>query len=104
AARFREPEIMTALAGGGADPSLTMATGADALMLAAGMGSSRTASRRGIETIDFGTVEPEGRVREAVAEAVRLGGNPKAVNPAGDTALHVAASLGYDAVVQLLVD
>ena len=28
----------------------------------------------------------------------------KAANPAGDTALHVAASLGYDSVVELLVE
>jgi uncharacterized protein len=104
AARFLEPEIMTALVAGGADGSLTMPNGADALMLAAGMGSSRTASRRGIETIDFGKVEPEIRVGEGVAAAMRLGGDVKAANPAGDTALHVAASLGYDTVVQFLVE
>ena len=32
------------------------------------LGSSKNASRRGIETIDFGKVEPESRVREAVAD------------------------------------
>ena len=77
----------------------------DALMLAAGMGSSRTASRRGIETIDFGKVEPESRVRETVAR----GGGPAAATSRrragpGDTALHVAAALGYDTVVQFLAD
>jgi len=104
ASRFLEPDIMSALVAGGADPGLTMPNGADAVMLAAGMGSSRTASRRGIETIDFGKVEPESRVRDGVAAAVRLGGDVKAANPAGDTALHVAAALGYDTVVQLLVE
>jgi ankyrin repeat protein len=104
AARFLEPEIMSALVAGGADPRLTMPNGADAVMLAAGMGSSRTASRRGIETIDFGKVEPESRVKEGVEAAVRLGGDVTAANPAGDTALHVAAAFGYDTVVQLLVD
>jgi len=104
AARFLEPEIMAVLVAGGADPALTMPNGADAVMLAAGMGSSRTASRRGIEKIDFGKVEPESLVRDGVAAAVRLGGDVKAANPAGDTALHVAASLGYDTVVQLLVE
>jgi ankyrin len=104
AARFLEPEIMSALAAGGADPRLTMANGADALMLAAGMGSSRTASRRGIETIDFGKVEPESQVRATVAAAVSLRGDATAANQNGDTALHVAASLGYDTVVQYLVD
>ena len=68
------------------------------------MGSSRTASRRGIEKIDFGKIEPESRVRDAVAMAIRLGGDVKAASPTGDTALHVAASLGHDTVVQFLVE
>jgi ankyrin repeat protein len=104
AAKFLEADIMGALVAGGADPRLAMPNGADAVMLAAGMGSSRTASRRGIEKIDFGKVEPEERVREAVAAAVGLHGDVNAANPAGDTALHVAAALGYDTVVQFLVE
>jgi ankyrin repeat protein len=104
AAKFLEPEIMSALVAGGADPALTLPNGADAVMLAAGMGSGRTASRRGIEAIDFGKVEPESRVREAVAEAIRLRGDVKAVSQTGDTALHVAAALGHDTVVQFLVE
>ena len=104
AARFLEAEIMPVLVAAGADPSLTMPNGSDAVMLAAGMGSSKTASRRGIETIDFGKVEPENRVREAVAAAVGLRGDVNAASLTGDTALHVAAALGYDTVVQLLVD
>ena len=104
AARFLEPEIMRVLVGAGADPRLTMPNGADAAMLAAGMGSSRTASRRGIEEIDFGKVEPESRVRDGVAAAVALGGNASAANQAGDTAVHVAAALGHDTVVRLLVE
>ena len=104
AARFLEAEIMSALVAGGADPALAMPNGADALMLAAGMGSGRTASRRGIETIDFGKVEPESRVREAVAAAVALRGDVRAASQTGDTALHVAAALGHDTVVQFLVE
>jgi ankyrin len=104
AARFLEPEIMTALAAGGADRSLTMSDGADAVMLAAGMGSRTTASRRGIETIDFGKIEPEHRVRDTVAAAVGLGGVPNAANQAGDTALHIAAARGHDTVIQWLVE
>ena len=104
AARFLEPAIMSALVAGGADPALTLPNGADAVMLAAGMGSSRTASRRGIETIDFGKVEPESRVRETVDAAVRLRGDVKAASQTGDTALHVAAALGHDTVVQFLVE
>ena len=105
AARFLESEIMPVLVAGGADPKLTMPNGADAVMLAAGMGSGKTASRRGIETIDFGKVEPESRVQQAVAAAIGLNGDVKAAaGPTGDTALHVAAALGYDTVVQFLVE
>src|SRR5262249_51919653 len=104
AARFLEPAAMSALVAGGADPAATLANGADAVMLAAGMGSGRTASRRGIETIDFGKVEPERRVRETVAAAVALRGDVNAASQTGDTALHVAASLGHDTVVQFLVE
>ena len=104
AARFLEADILPVLVAGGADPRLAMPNGADAVMLAAGMGSSRTASRRGIETIDFGKVEPESRVRDAVAAAVALRGDVHAASQTGDTALHVAAALGQDTVVQLLVE
>ena len=104
AAKFLESEIMPVLVAAGADPALTMSNGADAVMLAAGMGSSTAASRRGIETIDFGKVEPESRVRDTVAAAVGLRGDVHAVNRTGDTALHVAAALGYDTVVAYLVE
>ena len=104
AAKFLEPDIMRVLAAAGADPRLTMPNGADAVMLAAGIGSSRTASRRGVETIDFGKVEPESRVRDAVAAAVDLGGDVNAASQTGDTAMHVAAALGHDTVVQFLAE
>jgi ankyrin repeat protein len=104
AAKFLESDIMPVLVAGGADPRLTMPNGADAVMLAAGMGSSRTASRRGIETIDFGKVEPESRVRESVAVALGLRGDVNAASQTGDTALHVAAALGHDSVVEFLVE
>jgi hypothetical protein len=99
-----ESDIMPVLVARGADPALAMSNGADAVMLTAGMGSSRTASRRGIETIDFGKVEAESRVRDAVAAAVGLRGDVHAASRTGDTALHVAAALGYDTVVQFLVE
>ena len=104
AARFLEPDIMQALAAGGADTKLTMQNGATALMLAAGMGSGQNASRRGIAVIDFGKVEPESRVLEAVRVAIAVDADVNAANAAGDTALHTAALLGYNTVVQLLAD
>jgi ankyrin repeat protein len=97
AAKFLEPEIMRVLVAGGADPKITMPNGATPLMLAAGMGSFR--SRRGNSVI-----EPESHVLETVVAAVNLGADINAVNPAGDTALHTAASKGYDTVVQFLAD
>jgi ankyrin len=104
AARFLEAEIMSVLVSGRADPALTMPDGTNALMLAVGLGSSTSASRRGIETIDFGKIEPEHRVRDGVAAAVALGADLNAPNPAGDTALHIAAARGYDLVIQWLVE
>ena len=104
AAKFLEPAIMQALVAGGADPKLTMPNAATPLMLAAGMGSIANESRRGIAVIDFGKVEPESRVLEAVTAAVSLGADVNAANQTGDTALHSAASQGYDSVVQFLAD
>jgi ankyrin repeat protein len=104
AARFLESDIMPVLVAAGADPGLTMPDGATAVLLAAGLGSSKTASRRGIETIDFGKVEPESRVRDTVAAAVGLGGDVNAVSQTGDTALHVAAALGHNTVIQFLAE
>ena len=127
AAKFLEPDIMHALAAGGADVNQTMLNpptqvkkpgdqkilipdGATALMMAAGMGSAGTPgsgqprSRRGVAEVDFGKVEPESRVLEGVTAAVSLGADVNAANEAGDTALHTAASQGYDTVVQFLAD
>src|SRR5437764_450288 len=104
AARAGDEQSATLLLKAGADPNDSQPDGADAVMLAAGMGSSRTASRRGVETIDFGKVEPESRVRDAVAAAVDLGGDVNAASQTGDTAMHVAAALGHDTVVQFLAE
>jgi ankyrin repeat protein len=104
AARFLEPEIMKALVADGADPKITMPNGATPLMLAVGMGSSFEESRRGINVIDFGKVEPESQVLEAVKTAFELSGDVNAANQAGDTALHAAAAWGHDSVVQFLAD
>lgn len=104
AAKFLEPEIMLTLVAGGADPKITMPNGATPLMLAVGMGTSFEESRRGINVIDFGKVEPESQVLEAVKTAVDLSADVNAANQAGDTALHAAASWGHATVVQFLAD
>ena len=104
AAKFLEVDIMRALAAGGADPRLPMKTGATPLMAAAGLGAGAQADRRGLSVLDGGKVEDESRVLEAVTVAFDLGGDVNAVSQAGDTALHGAAALGYNTVVQFLAD
>jgi ankyrin repeat protein len=104
AAKFLEPEILRALKVAGADPGLSMPNGAMPMMLAAGMGSSTTANRRGVRIVDFGKMEAESRALETVTTALSLGGDVNATNNAGDTALHSAVAMGYNAVIQFLAD
>ena len=96
--------MMTVLAAAGADRQLPLKDGMTPLMAAAGMGSAPQANRRNLTVFDGGKVEDERLVVQAVTTALRLGADVNAVTRAGDTALHSAASMGYDAVVQLLVD
>jgi ankyrin repeat protein len=104
AARFLEPEILQALAAGGADIKATMPNGNTALMLAVGTGIGRNSDRRGISTINFGKPEPESRILETVKKALEIDPDANVANQAGDTALHAAAQSGFDTVVQYLVD
>jgi ankyrin repeat protein len=104
AAKFLEVDIIKVLVAGGADLKLTMPSGVTPLMLAAGMGSSLNQSRRGVARVDFGKVEPQSRVLEGVAAVLGWNVDVNASDQAGDTALHTAALLGYDTVVQLLVE
>jgi uncharacterized protein len=103
AARFLEPDIMRALAGGGADTRLTMKSGETPLMAAAGMGASPQTDRRGLSVLDGGKVEDERLVVDAVSAAMAYGADVNAVNKSGDTAVHAAALLGYDRVIEQLV-
>jgi uncharacterized protein len=108
AAKFVEVDIMRLLAAAGADPKAVMPDGTTALMLAAGNGESRARDERRNETrrqvcvCDWGVMEDERVVLEAVTVALSLGGDVNAANKAGETALHSAASMRYDTVVQLL--
>lgn len=110
AAKFLEPDIMRALAAGGADTRARMKDGATSLMAAAGMGivapaqdEKRGTNRRGLAILDGGIVEPESQVLATVTAAVSLGSDINAMNPAGETALHIASAQGYDSVVRALV-
>ena len=111
AAKFLEPEIMRALAAGGADTRRPMKDGATPLMAASGMGviapaqdEKRGTDRRGLAILDGGQVEPESRVLETVTTALTLGSDLEATNPSGETALHIAAAQGYETVVRALAE
>jgi uncharacterized protein len=110
AAKFVEVDIMRALAAGGADPQAVMPNGTTALMLAAGNGEARARDARRDETrrqicvCDWGVMEDESVVLEAVRLALSLGNDVNAVNNTGDTALHSAAAMRYDGVVQFLAE
>jgi ankyrin len=109
AAKFVEPGIMRALVAGGADPAMPIKDGTTPLMAAAGLkeGSGRSgpdSDRRGVSLLDGGRLPDPSIVVEAVTVALLQPVDIDAVNRNGDTALHAAASLGYDRVVQLLAD
>jgi ankyrin repeat protein len=105
AAKHLEVNMMLVLAAAAdADLRLGMQDGTTPLMAAAGIGVDPNADRRGLTVFDGGKPADEGLVVETVTAALNLGGDINAVNRGGDTALHGAASLGYDRVVQLLAD
>jgi ankyrin repeat protein len=64
----------------------------------------RGTDRRGLAILDGGKVEPDSQVLDAVSTALMQGSDINAVNPAGDTAMHIAAAQGYGEVVKLLAD
>jgi ankyrin len=113
AARFGEPEMMRALAAAGADLRFAMADGTTPLMTAIvptrGLGTFRAGDRREryqgpADVAAKGEGEDEAITFGAVAAALDLGADANAVNNDGDTALHMAAALALNKVVQLLVD
>jgi ankyrin repeat protein len=110
AAKFLEADIMRALAAGGADTRTRMKDGATPLMAAAGMGivapaqdEKRGTDRRGLAILDGGIVEPESQVLDTVTAALSLGSDINAMNPTGESALHIASAQGYNTVVRTLV-
>jgi ankyrin repeat protein len=93
AAAAGDAAVMRLLADAEADPTLTTKEGTTALMAAAGVG--RVA-------VESSVSEAQGI--EAVAVALASGNDIGAANSAGDTALHGAATLRWNALVKLLAE
>ena len=93
AAMAGDAEVMQRLAAGGADPALTTDDGTTLLMVAAGLGRYEAES-----------LVTEPRTLEAVRTALAFGADVNAVNDVGNTALHAAAHVKSEAVVQLLAE
>ncbi len=92
AARDANLEMMRLLLDAGADPLLPNAFGTTPLMVAAGLGENdarRPADHRVVETVSL---------------LIELGADVTATTPAGSTALHGAAAMWEDGVIQVLVD
>jgi ankyrin repeat protein len=93
AAKAGNVGIMRALVAAGADPQLATANETTPLMAAAGIGQPN-------ET----RTPAESRALEAVKLTMELGANVNATNQAGQTALHGAANIGADKIIQFLVE
>ena len=92
AARAANLEMMRLLLDAGADPYLPNAFGTTPLMVASGLGENdarRPADHRVVETVTL---------------LIDLGADVTGTTPAGGTALHGAAAMWEDGVIQLLVD
>jgi len=118
AAKFLETEMMRVLAEAGADPKLASRDGTTPLMATAGLGYSRGGGSAFIKNRrDFSSYNPVAsaasgsRIPEAeerlalaaVTTALELGADVRAVDDAGNTALHAAASHGMDTLVRTLI-
>src|SRR6185503_15089199 len=99
AAKSGDIEMMRALVAGGADPKLTMANGANALLYAAGLGWRNGSPAA--PSYDQGSDE---EAVEAIRFLLGLGFDIHGTNDAADTALHAAVSgRASEAIVSFLV-
>jgi ankyrin repeat protein len=97
AAASYDPVIMRLLAAAGADPSLTDQAKNTPLIMAAGFAE-------GITHAVLRPEEDDKNALEAVKIAVELGADVNGTNDIGETALHGAAYVGANDIVQFLVE
>jgi len=94
AAAAADVDLMHVLLDGGADPHIKSRDGSTALMMAAGVG--RIDQRE--------NTQDDANAMEAVKLALMLGDDINAANARGRTALHGAAGIGANGLIQFLVD
>ena len=118
AAHFGEPQIMQVLAAGGADPRIAKPTSDANWVRAGGEANYRAPAEPAGTTSLMAAVTNENRLRrplaviadqervilDAVKLAADLGVDVNAANAEGDVALHRAAKLRLNSVVQFLAD
>jgi ankyrin repeat protein len=99
AARFAEADVMKALADAGANPAFVMKDGTT-------MAMAPMLVRPGATSGDQSAGPPitESLMLEAIKAATSLGVPLDAANGVGNTALHAAASRGFSAIAQFLVE
>ena len=104
AAKFADLDLMRLLAERGADTRLANEGGTTPLMVAAGLGWVDGSDRYGRVKFNDDPVRRERHDLEAVKLAMELGGDVNAVDDHGQTAMHGAAYMGGDTIVQFLAD
>ena len=104
AAKFADLDLMRLLAENGADTRLTNDGGTTPLMVVAGIGWVDGSDRYGRVKFNDDPARRERHDLEAVKLAIALGGDVDAVNDHGQTAMHGAAYMGGDSIVQFLAD
>ena len=104
AARSVNVPIMEALLAAGADPSLTIENGTTPLMAAAGLLQTQGNRSKRLEAVQFSAAWNESDSADAVRFLVAHGADINAVNTSAQTALHCAAYMGANPVVQFLID
>jgi uncharacterized protein len=97
AAASYDASLMRILAASNADPLLATEDKTTPLVMAAGLGE-------GLGKLAERTAEDDRSALEAVKLAVELGADVNASNDTGLTALHSAAYVGADAIIQFLAD
>jgi ankyrin repeat protein len=107
ASKFAEPEIMRLLARSGADTRRAIPDGTTPLMAtltgSIGLGDRRERFQTEAQTAVAAPLEVEATVKAATA-AIELGSDLNATTKAGDTALHLAATRGVNAVIKVLAE